>query len=166
MRWWAVARPAPETTITRALMRCDDPDTRLMILLAAKMGLRRAEVAGVHVRHFHGGYLEVVGKGGHRRRVPVHDAVAVELAGRADGWLFPSAGGGHLRPDTVGRRISRALGPGWSAHTLRHRLATVFYRETRDMMAAQSILGHASVATTQRYIAVDDTAAYAALQRC
>jgi integrase len=161
----ACARPAPDPVISRALMRCTDPDTRLMILLAAKMGLRRAEIAGLHVRDFQGTYARIAGKGGHVRRVPIHDAVAVELVGR-DGWLFPSPQGGHLRPDTVGRRISRALGPGWSAHTLRHRLATRFYAETHDLMAAQAILGHASVATTQRYIAVDDDAAWQAVQRC
>ncbi|WP_241666389.1 tyrosine-type recombinase/integrase [Mycobacterium marseillense] len=38
-------------------------------------------------------------------------------------------------------------------HTLRHRFAT---RGTRNLRAVQTLVGHASIATTERYTAVDD----------
>ena len=50
----------------------------------------------------------------------------------------------------------RGMGPGLTAHTLRHRYASVAYQHTHDLRAVQTLLGHASVATTQVYTAVDD----------
>jgi integrase/recombinase XerC len=41
-------------------------------------------------------------------------------------------------------------------HTLRHRFASRAYRGTRNLRAVQTLLGHASIATTERYLAVDD----------
>lgn len=37
-------------------------------------------------------------------------------------------------------------------HTLRHRFATRLYAHTRDVLLVQEALGHASPATTRRYI--------------
>jgi len=39
-------------------------------------------------------------------------------------------------------------------HKLRHRYASRGYAGTKDIRAVQEALGHASVATTQRYTAV------------
>lgn len=39
-------------------------------------------------------------------------------------------------------------------HQLRHLCATELHDEYRDMRAVQTLLGHASIATTQRYVAV------------
>jgi site-specific recombinase XerD len=44
----------------------------------------------------------------------------------------------------------------WTMHTLRHRFASRAYRGTPNLGAVQVLLGHASIATTQRYTAVDD----------
>ena len=46
---------------------------------------------------------------------------------------------------------ARALPGEWTLHTLRHRFATAAYSAERDLLAVQRLLGHASVATTQRY---------------
>jgi len=61
----------------------------------------------------------------------------------------------------VGRIMSDALGgprSGWTAHTLRHRFATRAYAGDRDILSVQQLLGHSSVATTQRYTAPPDDA--------
>jgi integrase/recombinase XerC len=47
--------------------------------------------------------------------------------------------------------------------TLCHRFATRAYRGTRNLRAVQLLLGHASIATTERYVAVDDAEIRAAM---
>ena len=48
--------------------------------------------------------------------------------------------------------LSRLLGPGVSAHSLRHRYATTIYGATHDLLAVQQLLGHSSPTTTQVYV--------------
>ena len=55
---------------------------------------------------------------------------------------------------------------GRSAHALRHTAASDLYDNTRDVKAVQKFLGHANVATTDRYLrAGDDTIIRAGLNR-
>lgn len=156
------ARPTPDYAWHAALARADDR-TRLMLRLAGELGLRRTEVAQVHRNDLMSGpQLIVHGKGNKDRLIPISAELA-EAIGAADGWLFPSRQGGHLTPNMVGTLISNALPDHWTAHTLRHRFATRAYRGTRNLRAVQILLGHESVATTERYTAVDDDEVRAAM---
>lgn len=150
-------RPAPTQVLTAALDTAPTHADRLMLLLASFGGLRRTEIAKVHATHVESGFLFVQGKGGVQRIVPIHSMLAapLERVQRRGGWAFPGRFTGHASPDFIGKRISRLLGPGWTAHTLRHRFATEAYRSSRDLLAVQQLLGHASVATTQIYVGVD-----------
>lgn len=154
-------RPAPLDAVSRALQEADDRE-RLMILLAARQGLRRGEIARVHTddlqKDLLGWSLRVHGKGGRVRVIPLVDEVARALAGCQRGYVFPGAVDGHLSPAYVGKLISRLLPEHWTAHTLRHRFATQAYAPTRDLLAVQTLLGHASVATTQIYVQQPDDA--------
>ena len=47
-----------------------------------------------------------------------------------------------------------ALGEGTTGHQLRHLFACRVYAQERDILAVRELLGHASVATTQRYTQV------------
>ena len=181
-------RPTPDRVLDRALRGCTDRD-RLLLLLAAAAGLRRAEIARVHagdvVDVLDGRDLWVRGKGGHVRHVPLAQVLDVELAaelGRrggggcgsgyryagayppaVDGFLFPGADRGHLSPGQTGRIIAGLLGDGWTAHTLRHRFGTRAYAAQRDILAVRDLLGHASVATSQVYTATPAGALRAAV---
>lgn len=160
-------RPTPERVYVEALLEADDR-TRLMIQLAAQIGLRRGEIARVRrddVEDDLVGYaLRVVGKGGHERRVPLPADLARQLLEQPAGWLFPSpARTGHLTPAHVGKLVSRVLPDGWTCHTLRHRCATVAYASTRDLRAVQELLGHAKPETTARYTQVPIDALRAAV---
>jgi integrase len=180
----ALPRPATTDALRDALARASDHD-RLMLLLGALAGLRAAEIARVHPdRDIVEGFLHVTGKGGDRRRVPMHPVLAAEIdaegerrrRGRAgtglrnlaasdcsaDGYLFP-APGGHMSAGNISRRLSRALPEGWTAHTLRHRFASQAYAAERDLRAVQELLGHASPLTTARYTQVPGTALTAAV---
>ncbi|WP_239656312.1 tyrosine-type recombinase/integrase [Mycobacterium riyadhense] len=48
-------------------------------------------------------------------------------------------------------------------HTLRDRCAARSYRGTRNLRAVQQLLGHEPIATTERYIAIDDAEIRAAV---
>lgn len=162
------ARPVPDDAWRAALAAADDR-VALMMRLAAEAGLRRAEVAQVHTRDVvescGGPQLVVHGKGGKTRIVPIGDSLAAALrAGAAGhtpgmptpGWLFPTGVGGHVTAAHVGKLVAAVLPDGWSMHKLRHRFATRAYRGSRNLRAVQQLLGHSSVATTERYTAVDD----------
>lgn len=70
--------------------------------------------------------------------------------------MLPGRIDGHLSARRVGELAAEALSEGWTAHTLRHRAATRVHEATGDLLAVQRMLGHASVATTQRYVMTTD----------
>jgi integrase len=63
----------------------------------------------------------------------------------------------------VGIVVTNVLPDGATMHSLRHRFASRAYRGTRNLRAVQVLLGHASIATTERYTAVDDSEIRAAI---
>jgi len=157
----ALGAPKPATDdIWRALLEQADPRTALMARLACEAGLRRAEVAQVHSDDVNAGIggaeLIVHGKGNKQRVVPITVtlAAAIQASRPFGGFLFPGKIDGHMSADSVGHLVSRVMPKGWSMHKLRHRAATRGYAGSGNLRAVQEFLGHASVATTQRYTAV------------
>jgi integrase/recombinase XerC len=159
-------RPVPDNVWRQGLAAANLRVT-VMLRLAAEAGLRRAEVAQVRTHDVidgaSGPQLLIHGKGDKKRLVPITESLAAVLrqgaAGHtpgmpATGWLFPNGLGNHIAPGQVGRIVTRALPDEWSMHKLRHRFATRAYRGSRNLRAVQPLLGHTSVATTQRYTAV------------
>ncbi|MFB9378623.1 tyrosine-type recombinase/integrase [Kineococcus gynurae] len=150
-------RPTP-TSVFQTALAAAGPRERLMLLLAAHAGLRRAEIAHVHTRDVEedllGFALRVHGKGDVVRRVPLTDDLARALRAAPPGWVFPSPGGGHLTPAHVGKLVSTLLPEGWTTHTLRHRFASRAYAGSRDLRAVQELLGHSKPETTARYTEV------------
>jgi integrase len=153
-------RPAPESAIADALATAQDPRTRLVLLLGAYAGLRRAEIARLHSDAIQeNGTLRVLGKGGKTRVLPVHPLLVEPLAEfkARGGWLFPSPYGDKpCDPRIVNRLLQGVLPPGFSTHTLRHRFATQVHSRSKDLRAVQALLGHSSLATTQRYVGISD----------
>lgn len=155
-------RPCPEDVLRAAVAKADDR-VRLMLLLAAYGGLRRAEVAQVRQqdawRDDGGGWwLRVHGKGDAYRDVPLTGALAMAIRGMSPGWLFPSPTrhGNHLTPAHVGVITSRLLPPGWALHTLRHRFATRVRRGGADIYVIAELLGHRNIETTRIYTRLAD----------
>ncbi|MDX1483291.1 MAG: tyrosine recombinase XerC [Alphaproteobacteria bacterium] len=133
-------------------------------------GLRIGEALALDRRDAPAGpSLRITGKGGKERVVPllpvVVDAIADYLdacphAVGADGPLFLGIRGKRLQASQVQatlRALRRALGLAETAtpHALRHSFATHLLAGGGDLRAIQELLGHASLATTQRYTAVD-----------
>jgi integrase/recombinase XerC len=160
-------RPTPEVAYRAALQIADDR-ARLAIMLAARCGLRRGEIArscrADVEANLLGHDLRVRGKGGHERMVPLPDDLAGTILTRPDGWLFPSSHGGHLTPHHLGKIVSRCLAGDLTTHTLRHRCATTAYAATHDLRAVQELLGHMKPETTALYTQVPDAAVRTAME--
>jgi integrase len=161
-------RPASEDALEAGLAGADER-VRLMLMLAAGAGLRSIEVSRVHsdelVEDLDGWSLQVTGKGGRRRVVPLTRRLALALRALPPGYAFPGQDDGHLSAAYVSKLMSRALPPGVTGHMLRHRFASKAYVGSgRDIRAVQELLGHASVATTQVYTKVPDGALRAGVE--
>lgn len=116
------------------------------------------------MRDLIGWSLVVVGKGDVQRLVPLEDDLAAEIMAYG-GWVFPGRWSGHVEASYVGKHLSALLGDGWTAHSLRHRYATVTYEATHDLLLVSKLLGHASLETTQRYVAMPDDRLRAGMAR-
>jgi len=151
-------KPVPESMLTEALGKAPER-VKLMLLLGAFAGLRRAEIAGLHVDHIEleTGRLRITGKGSKTRLIPIHPVLSplLEAVHAKGGYVFPNGRGTPLTPTTVGRLVKPYLG-SLSTHALRHRFASQVHANSHDLRAVQDLLGHSSLATTQRYLQITD----------
>ena len=148
-------------------------DRAILELLYAS-GLRVSELTGLDLRNvnFGDGIVLVRGKGDKERIVPfgskaraaitaylpVREKVLQENKTRETA-LFLNARGGRLTPRSVDRLLKkhiRQYGPKVkvSPHSLRHAFASHLLAEGADLRAIQEMLGHKSLATTQKYTQV------------
>ena len=148
-------------------------DRAILELLYAS-GLRVSELTGLDLRNvnFGDGIVLVRGKGDKERIVPfgskaraaitaylpVREKVLQENKTRVTA-LFLNARGGRLTPRSVDRLLKkhiRQFGPNVkvSPHSLRHAFASHLLAEGADLRAIQEMLGHKSLATTQKYTQV------------
>ena len=150
------------------LMIRQEPVLRNRVLLTVLYGggLRISEVCGLRWRDLtardEAGQATVFGKGGKTRAVLLSAAtwkVLTALRGEApaDQPVFRSRKGGALDPSAVHRVVKAAAAraglPGEvSAHWLRHAHASHSLDRGAPIHLVQATLGHASVATTGRYL--------------
>ncbi len=141
-----------------------------LLLLLYGAGLRIGEALSLTGAALpFGETLRVTGKRGKTRIVPILPAVAAAVARYVEAcpWpiaketpLFLGARGGPLQPGVVRasvRSARRALGlpERTTPHALRHSFATHLLAGGADLRSLQELLGHASLASTQVYTAVD-----------
>ncbi|MFQ5972053.1 MAG: tyrosine recombinase XerC [Alphaproteobacteria bacterium] len=149
-------------------------DTAVFSLLYG-CGLRIGEALGLDRRDFPGAgaregrSLVITGKGGKQRVVPLLPVVASAIADYVaacpfqldpGGPLFVGVRGKRLGPRVVQGQMRKlkvwlGLPPEATPHALRHSFATHLLAAGGDLRTIQELLGHASLATTQRYTAVD-----------
>ena len=147
-------------------------DTCLMQILYAT-GLRVSELVSLPVVAVRGDprMILVRGKGGRERMVPLSEPARVALAAwlahldaserpgrQRSPFLFPARGRrGHMTRERfflLVKDLARLAGldpAGISPHTLRHAFATHLLAHGADLRVIQTLLGHASIATTEIY---------------
>ncbi|RJG03419.1 tyrosine recombinase XerC [Noviherbaspirillum sedimenti] len=148
----------------------------LRISELVQLDLRYAKESG-HNGHTSAGWIDfdaaevtVTGKGGKMRQVPVGAAALQALAAwiavrpalvkRDAHPLFLSERGSRMSARLVQLRIkahAKALGipADVHPHMLRHSFASHVLQSSGDLRAVQEMLGHASIAATQIYTALD-----------
>jgi len=114
--------------------------------------------------------LQLVGKGGYERIIPVLDDGKVFLTEYLTGWrrhrkgpwLFPMGkrGAKHVATRTIRHALEQMcepLGRDFSPHTLRRTYAVRLWRRGVDATVIAKVLGHRSVATTYKhYLALQE----------
>ena len=102
-------------------------------------------------------------KSGHDRRIPlVQESWDIlmrktdERDESTDGWVFPGVKGGRLYLEYVSKRFLHYrrlanLPEGISFHNLRHTCASWLVMKGVSLSVVQKILGHSTIAVTQRY---------------
>lgn len=170
-------RPVETAHLERLLSSRMHRRTRTMVILAAFAGLRVHEIAkirGEDVDHM-GKRLYVVGKGGVDEWLPLHPRIAREARNypRKGYWFTTYIGNeeaqtGPVLPASVSAIMSIAMSragiPG-TAHSLRHWYGTQLVRSGADLRTAQTLLRHASLQTTQIYVAVGEDRRAEAISR-
>ena len=174
--------------------RVDDEDTdprvialalrdRALLELLYGSGLRVGEAVALPLERIdlRRGRVLVAGKGAKEREVPMSgpavDAIDAWLergrpmiAAEGERAIFVNGRGRALGSRDARRIVERygaRLLPGRhvTPHTLRHSYATHLLEGGADIRAVQELLGHASVATTQRYTHVSRSRLFEAYER-
>ncbi len=134
-------------------------------------GLRVSELCGLTERSIDGGrgIVNVLGKGNKERIVPLSEpsvealkrwvttfrpqflAHLVGLLPPTSNALFLNAKGGPITPRDIRRVLDRRSSVPTHPHALRHTFATHLLDGGADLRIVQELLGHADLATTQRY---------------
>jgi integrase/recombinase XerC/integrase/recombinase XerD len=143
----------------RADVDANRPDARLvwaLISLLYGAGLRVGEACRLRWVDLSGEELRVLGKGHRERVVIVPPSIAEIVRSLPRNGLFIF--GERPLPTTQAYRWVRRLGAraGLSRrlhpHALRHSLATHLLQGRMDLRILQDLLGHRSLATTERYV--------------
>lgn len=167
-----------------------DPRTRALVLrdrafleLLYGSGLRVAEACGLTLERLDRtrSRVLVTGKGAKEREVPLSEPAVDAIGGwLADGRPLLAAAGvsavfvnrrgtalGSRDAHRIVERYGSRLMPGRrvTPHTLRHSYATHLLEGGADIRVVQELLGHASVATTQRYTHVSRSRLFEAYDR-
>ncbi|GIV23613.1 MAG: tyrosine-type recombinase/integrase [Bacteroidia bacterium] len=137
-------------------------------------GLRRSEACALQLSQVHlpARELHILGKGNKWRVLPLypylHGLLEKYLALRAElnpshAYLLCTEKGAPLYPKALYRIIRSQLGT--HPHALRHSFATHLLRHGANVQAVRDLLGHSSLASTQKYLAVTPPELRAAYQK-
>lgn len=177
-----LVRPPKARRVLPRLFSGDEIERMIRGADATPKGLRDRAIlellyaSGLRVEELHGlsltdvdlreGWVQVFGKGGKERRVPVGSKARLaidaylrhgrpSLAGAEERALFVNRLGNRLSVRGVRRVVAAAAEQAEAAqrnpHALRHAFATHLLEGGADLRSVQELLGHASLSSTQIY---------------
>lgn len=137
---------------------------RAILILLYSSGLRATELCDLKLEDFkdNGSIVIKCGKRSKTRTVPITEEAAEAIniyidkyRGKKPGYLFVTKMGKQLRRQLLCANVAdyaKKVGvEGVTTHTLRHACATHLLDEGADIRLIQEVLGHSSIASTQRY---------------
>ena len=140
------------------------PETKLLIKIIFETGMRIAEITRLRLKNLDGRRIEFLGKGQKPREVYLCPETARELrryikTHHIRDYLWGAQGGVSHEPPTVDTMRRRLREPFFAAgfhdfypHALRHSFATNLQRKGASVAEIKEMLGHESIATTERYL--------------
>lgn len=158
-------RALPHEQVAKIYLSCPDTRAELIVTLMVQQGLRAREVAALELGDIDidGRVLAVTGKGGNQRALPITEesrrVIARYLAETKihAGPLVRSMTNPHqgilaATVSSIASGVMHNAGLEESGHALRHTCASDMLERGVHVRTVQYILGHRSLATTQRYL--------------
>lgn len=141
---------------------------KLMIIIMFETGMRIAEIANLKVENLNGTKISFVGKGGKIRVVYLSINTSKTLRTYLkkyhikDGYIWCVLNGVktlNATPPTINtirknlQNVFQKAGfGGFYPHALRHSFATNLQKKGASVMEIKEMMGHSSIATTERYL--------------
>ncbi len=137
---------------------------RAVLVLIYSVGLRISEALNIKSEDFlhNSGFINIVGKGGKHRSVPIIDSVYgvihdyLRARPYSSQFLFVNRYGEQLHATTIQKLLQKArrllnLSENITPHALRHTCATHIMENSGKLREVQELLGHSSLNSTQIY---------------
>lgn len=152
---------------------------RAILQVIYASGLRVSEICGLNIQDFSDHTIRVIGKGKKERIVPVARSAVEAVDYYLLHYRLPNAKTEALFLNTKQKRVDRfsiwkqlkvyakqiGITKSISPHTLRHSFATHLLENGADLRVIQELLGHSSIATTDRYTHLSNKHVIEAFQR-
>jgi integrase/recombinase XerD len=136
----------------------DQPRDHALIRLLYNGGLRVSELVTLRWRNLVDGVANITGKGGKTRVVRLSRGTWDELAALrnaeaiGEDFVFPMSAVNAWKRVKRAARLAGITDVPVSPHFLRHSHGTHALRRGADLATVRDTLGHASIATTSRYL--------------
>jgi integrase/recombinase XerD len=153
--------------VERLLLAATKQRDRCLLMTAYATGLRVSELVRLKVSAIDSHRMMVrveQGKGRKDRYTILSQRLLEELRAywkvhRSQSWLFPNAKGGPLSIDYAQKiynwaKLRAGIHKGHGIHTLRHCFATHLLETGVDLRTIQTLLGHTSLLSTERYLQI------------